>query len=60
MIKDAPPLLEISTSSEPKYSLGKHAELLPSLRFGSLQKEIFKERTGKSAMYDDILTFTFW
>ena len=52
MIKDAPPLLEISTSSEPKYSLGKHAKLLPSSRFGSLQKEIFKERTGKSDMYD--------
>ena len=53
MIKDAPPLLEISTSSEPKYRLGKHAELLPSSRFGSLQKELFiKERTGKSAMYE--------
>ena len=51
-MKDALPLSEIFTSSEPKYSLGEHVDFFLCSRFAGLQREIFKERTGKSALYE--------
>ena len=52
VVKDALSLSEIFTSSEPKYSLGEHVDPFLCSRFAGLQREIFKERTGKSALYE--------
>ena len=51
MVKDEKLLSEIYTSSEPKYSIREHVELLSS------RKNFFKKRSDKSAIFSDVKRF---